>query len=381
MLLAHNRYRLPGGEERNVDGLEAALTDAGMEVRRHERDSATLDDSPLQRVLAGLALTYRPGAGGIRSALRDWQPSVVHFHNIWPLLTPSALRAASQSGAAVVLNVQNYRFACPGGTLLRSGEIHEDCIEGSSLLCGLRNPRSSRLEGVAYGIALELQRRLRMLDRWVDAFIAPSEFMRQMLVRAGLPPARIHVIPNSVPLTDQPQASERKYVLFFGRLVPEKGVRTLLEASRLLPDVPIVFAGDGPLAAEVSGAGGRTRYLGVLDPGGVTEALRQAAFTVVPSEWYEPLGRTAVESFEAGRAVVATRMGGLPEVVDNESTGLLVEPRAPAALAGAIERLWSDPRRAAEMGNQARATAEERFSRNEQTARLLQIYADAGAQR
>ena len=187
VLIAHNRYRNPGGEERHVDLLQEALLNVGIDARRFERLSAELDTSRRKRLVAGLALTYRPGGGGIGHTLDEWRPDIVHFHNVWPLLTPAALRIARLKGAATVLTVHNYRFACPGGTLLRNGSLHHSCIDGSSLACALRNPRGALAESIAYGLALELQRRLGFLERWVDAFVAPSEFVGRMLVRAGLP--------------------------------------------------------------------------------------------------------------------------------------------------------------------------------------------------
>src|SRR5581483_9713368 len=90
----------------------------------------------------GVTLTYRPaGARLLREVLVRETPDLVHFHNAFPLLTPAAVREAHRYGAGVVLTIHNYRFACPAGTLLRNGRIHDDCIEGSSLLCGLRNSR------------------------------------------------------------------------------------------------------------------------------------------------------------------------------------------------------------------------------------------------
>ncbi len=136
-------------------------------------------------------LAYDPAAGGISDALKQWRPEVVHFHNIWPLLTPAALRLAKRSGASVVLTLHNCRFACPGGTC--SVEAHpatnglrdNACLSGSSLRCALtNNPRRARGESVAYGAALEIQRRVGMLRRWVDAFIAPSGYVAAMLALA-----------------------------------------------------------------------------------------------------------------------------------------------------------------------------------------------------
>ena len=313
VLIAHNRYRHPGGEETHVDLLERGLAEAGVEVRRFERSSSELEGSPACKLGATLGLAYRPSGGGIRRALREWRPDVVHFHNIWPLLTPAALREAKRSGAAVVLTAHNYRFACPGGTLLRDGAIHEDCIEGSSLVCGLRGARESRAESIAYGLALEIQRRTRMLERWADAFVAPSDFMRGMLARSGLPAQRIHVIHNGIELPPPPPADRepgRRFALFAGRLAPEKGIRALLAAAEHCPEVPIAIAGDGALAEEVARSPlPNVRYLGSLGRQEVERAMSAAAFTACPSESYDNLPLAALESFGAGRAVLAAPGG------------------------------------------------------------------------
>jgi glycosyltransferase involved in cell wall biosynthesis len=374
VLIAHNRYRAAGGEERHVELLDRGLTAAGVNVWRFERKSTDLDGSLFRKSATTLGLAYRPGAGGIPRILRLRRPTVVHFHNIWPLLTPSALRAAKHSGATVVLTIHNYRFACPGGTLLRHGLVHDDCIQGSSLRCGLRNSRGNRVESFAYGVALEIQRRAGMLRRWVDAFIAPSEFMAEMLVRSGLPQERVYVVPYGLPLPAETPAPERRHVLFVGRLVAEKGVRTLLAAARLRPDVPIVIAGDGTLAPAAKAVSHNVRYAGRLDRADIAKALSEAAFTVVPSEWHDNLPFAALESFAAGRAVVATRMGGLPEIVDHGMTGLTVPPNDPLALAAAMGRLWDDHQRAADMGRRARTVAESRFHIDQQTAEHLRLY-------
>ena len=329
VLLVHNRYRTSGGEERHIDLLEEWLPQAGVDVRRFEVASPD-DPSLLERVSMGLTLTYRPaGARLLREVLIREKPDVVHFHNVFPLLTPAAMREASRHGMPVVLTVHNFRFACPAGTLLRNGRIHEDCVEGSSLLCGLRNSRGVWSESIAYGIALEAQRRLRLPHRWVDAYVAPSNFLAVMLARAGYPSDRIHTIYHGTPIEDAP-TPVGDYALYAGRLSEEKGVETLVAASRLAPRVPLVVAGAGPLEPLVRGAAdGSVRYLGRVEPSEINRLIRDARFTLMPSCWYEGLPFGALESMAAGRAVVASRLGGLAEIVDDGITGLLVPPRDP----------------------------------------------------
>jgi glycosyltransferase involved in cell wall biosynthesis len=371
VLLAHNRYRVPGGEERHVDLLEQGLTQAGVVVRRFERDSRGLESSFPARVTSALTLAYRPGGGGIGRAIDGWAPNVVHFHNVWPLLTPAALRIARTRGAAVVLTVHNYRFACPGGTLLRNGHVHEDCVEGSSLACAVRSPRGRLGESLAYGVALELQRRLRMLERWVDAFVAPSRFVARMLERAGIPGERIHLIGNGVP-DDEPQPGGSRYAFYAGRLSEEKGVRTLIEAARLAPEVPVVVAGDGPLAELVRKSA--VTYLGRLDRAETAAALADSSFAVAPSEWYENQPLAVLEALSAGKPVIATGLGGLPEIVKDGVNGAIVPPRSPAELARTMQLLWRDPDRTRRLGEQARVAAREAHSLERQTRSLVALY-------
>jgi glycosyltransferase involved in cell wall biosynthesis len=374
ILLVHNRYRTAGGEERHIDLLEEWLPGAGVEVIRFE--VASPDDSSLvERVRLGLTLTYRPaGARLLRDVLVRERPDVVHFHNVFPLLTPAAMREARLHGARVVLTIHNYRFACPAGTLLRNGRIHEDCIEGSSLLCGLRNPRGIWSESLAYGIALELQRRLRLPHRWIDAYVAPSRFIAAMLARAGYPAARIHTIYHGTPVDDEP-SRVGNFAFYAGRLSSEKGVETLLAASRLAKRVPVVIAGDGPLMPRVRAmAEGRTSYVGHVGSERVAQLRRAALFSVAPSECYEGQPYGVLESMAAARPVVASRLGGLAEIIDDGVSGLLIPPRDPPALAAAMETLWDDKARASEMGVRAWLFAREHFSPSEQARRLAELY-------
>lgn len=385
VLLAHNRYRVAGGEERHVELLERGLLDQGIEVRRFERNSAELANSLPKRLVAGATLAYRPGGGGITSVLDEWKPDVVHFHNIWPLLTPAALRLAGHRGAAVVLTLHNYRFACPGGTCpsrdqpLDGGFLNTQCIQGSAILCALRhNPRRGRLQSCAYGIAVETQRRLNFMDRWADAFIAPSAFVGQMLGLAGLSEDRVHVIPHGLPPSESNPSGEN-FALFAGRLTPEKGITTLLDAARIASDVPLVIAGEGSVPNEVHGA--NVTYVGKLDRTQMATTLGESAFTVMPSEWHENFPYSALESFAAGKAVIATTVGGLPEIVTHGETGLLVAPHAPGALADAMRTLWHDPALAARLGASASRVARERFSLARQVEKTVELYETISSRR
>jgi glycosyltransferase involved in cell wall biosynthesis len=379
VLIAHNRYRVAGGEERHVALLASALKTAGLETRLFERESDTLAASRLHRLRAGALLAYSPRGGGIGKVLEDWRPDVVHFHNIWPHLTPAALRLAKRADAAVVLTLHNCRFACPGGTCsvqahpAHSGLYDNQCLAGSSLRCALRhNPRGDLGESVAYGLAQEIQRRLHMLERWVDAFVAPSRYVAHMLGLAGIPSHRVTVIPHGVPVGPPVDRREARFALFAGRISAEKGIKTLIEAVAASPDVPVAVAGSGAMVEEVRAA--PLAYLGHLDRSGMDRALAEAAFTVIPSECHESFPYGALESFAAGKPVIATAVGGLPEIVLHEETGLIVTPGSKGALADAMRTLWRDPELTAALGAKALQMAREKFTLDLQIERTVELY-------
>lgn len=383
VLLAHNRYRTIGGEERHVTLLGGGLQSAGHETRLFEPRSDVLARSRLQRLRAGVQLAYRPGGAGIGAVIEDWRPDVVHFHNIWPLLTPAAIRLSKQAGAATVLTLHNCRFACPAGTCsiqahpARTGLMDNRCLAGSSLRCALKNnPRGKIGESVAYGLAQEIQRRLHMLERWVDAFIAPSGYVAYMLGSIGIPRNCITVIPNGVPVRQSPRRRGSRFALFAGRISAEKGIETLIEAAGAASDVPVAVAGDGPLAGRVQAA--PVEFLGHLDRDAMDEALAEAAFTVIPSECHETFPYGALESFEAEKPAVATTVGGMPELVAHEETGLLVSPGSPSALAEAMRRLWRDPGLRAGLGSNALRAVREKYSLEIQVDRTVELYRELG---
>jgi glycosyltransferase involved in cell wall biosynthesis len=358
ILLVHNRYRSPGGEERHLELLFRSLTDLGAEVRLLVVDSGALR-TRRSRLATALALPYSPASyRRVRDEVRRMGAEVVHFHNLWPLLTPAALHGARDAGARVVLTVHNYRFACPLGTLLRHGETHDDCLAGSSLACGLRGAREHGLRAVAYGAALELHRRLGWLERWVDAYVAPAEFVRRALARAGIEPARVHVIRHGVPPSGRRRprstAGGTSYALYAGRLAREKGIEVIAAAARLAPEVPIVVAGSGPLEAGLRLDRPRSLSLvGQLDPERVALLHAGSAMSLLPSTCHEVAPYSALEAAAAGKPVIASAVGGIPEIVADGTTGLLVPPGDPGALAAAMKRLWHDPDAAAGLGAQA----------------------------
>jgi glycosyltransferase involved in cell wall biosynthesis len=376
ILIAHSRYRHIGGEERNVELLIRGLTERGMDVRLLELSSAELR-SALSRIAAGAGMVYRPSsARAVREQTAAWKPDVVHVHNLLPLLSPSVLRESKRLGAAVVLTAHNHRLFCPAGTLTRRGRVHHDCVRGSSFLCGARGARSNYAESLLYGAVIEVHRRLHLVDRWVDRYVTPSTYLRDILASTGMvrrSDDRIAVVPNGVRIPSR-VAERRDHGLFAGRLSAEKGLGTLLAAAALVPEVPLVVAGDGPLAGAVDGGSlPNLRRVGHLSQEELETLRASAAFTVIPSECPESQPYAALESLASGVPLVATRVGGLAELA-GDADSLLVEEKDPRGLAAAMEQAWASANSKPAWGEDARRVAVERYSLETHISSILGVY-------
>jgi len=232
----------------------------------------------------------------------------------------------------------------------------------------------------AVALMLKTHRALETWTKKVDAYIAISRFAANKFVKAGFPAKKMFVKSNFV----DPDPGERTrlgdYALFVGRLSPEKGLSTLVEAWRRLPvAVPLLIVGDGPLrqqlAADTAGAGlNNIRLVGQLPRDEVYTAMKKAAFLVVPSVWQEPFGLIVAEAFACGTPVLGARIGAIPELLEHEVTGLQFAPGDPDDLAKQVAWAWEHPAHLAAMGKSARKVYEQKYTARANYASLREIY-------
>jgi len=321
------------------------------------------------------AIWSRRTIDDLRRLISRRPPDVVHCHNLFPALSPAVLRAVDGAGVAVVMTLHNYRLACLPATFLRKGRICEDCL-GKTPWRGVvhRCYRGSLPASASLATSLTLHRALGSFD-CVDLFLAVSEFVRAKHVEAGLPADRVAVKRNFA-WEVAPREGAGEYFLFAGRLSPEKGVRTLLEAWSGT-DAPLVIAGDGPERDELQRtAPSGVKFLGAVEPDEMPALLARARALVLPSVWYEGAPRTIVEAYAAGVPVVASAVGALTELVDDSVTGLLVPPHDSRALAAAVARLGDDGE-SISLGHAARLQWSERYSPDAGLKDLVGAYRSA----
>jgi glycosyltransferase involved in cell wall biosynthesis len=371
VLLLHNRYRVEGGEERSVELQRRALARAGVEHRLIERRSADTG-----RGRAAVAM-LRGGSdeAEVAAAVRELGADVAHAHNMQPLIGPRGLAAAREAGARVVLHLHNARLFCAIGVAARDGAPCFRC-RGRNTVPGLvLNCRGSLPEAAVYAAALAAHQPL-VFDA-VDRFATPSRWAAGQLALLGVPADRLDVLPHYLPaaeLAPSSRAGEGGYALVASRLSSEKGLGTAIEAAALA-GVPLRIAGDGPQAAELAGLarrlGAPVEMLGPVARARMSELLAGAAMLVLSSHYHEFSPFSVLEAMGAGVPVVATRTGGVPELIGPDRCVPMGD--APA-LAERMRALWGDPGRRREEGEALLTRTREQHSEERYLRELLELY-------
>ena len=378
MLLLHNRYQHPGGED-NVFRAEAdLLRRQGHEVVEFVEDNARLDGmSPLKAAVD--AVWSREARRHIRRLIEENKPDVAHFHNTFLRISPAAYYTCREAGVPVVQTLHNYRLVCPGALLMRDGRVCEDCLGKVVPWPGVVHGcwRGLQMQTAVVAGMLTVHRLLRTWQEQVDVYIALTEFARRKFIEGGLPADRIVVKPNFVHPDPGGRGAPGRYALFVGRLSPEKGLGTLLKAWQSLKEIPLKVVGDGPLREQVQAfaAGyGAVEVLGRRPHHEVIALMKGARCLVFPSECYENFPMSVAEAFACGVPVIASRLGAMAEIVEEGRSGLLFEPGDAEDLAAKMEWAWAHPRELAEMGREARREYEEKYTAERNYERLMAIY-------
>jgi glycosyltransferase involved in cell wall biosynthesis len=382
ILLCHNFYQNPGGEDTVFANEGALLESRGHQVIRYQRSN---DDIKTMGKLEAFGKTIwnSDTTTDISRLIRSERPDLLHCHNTFPLISPSAYHVAKSMNVAVVQTLHNYRMICPNAQLLRAGSICEQCVGRKLAWPAVAHGcyRNSRMASSAVVAMLAYHRQKASWAQFVDRYIALTQFSRDKFIEGGLPADKIAVKPNFVASAEKPGRGTAGHALFVGRLSPEKGVQTLLDAWKLLPNaLPLKIVGDGPMAKTVRAAADRDDRITWLgsQPGSQVQGLMgEARALIMPSIWYEPFGLTMIEAFAMGTPVIASRLGAMSEMVDAGKTGLFFEPGDAGALAKTVQQAIEQPDLLASFRIAARLQYERYYSADENYRQLSGIYEDA----
>lgn len=363
-----------------VEATTRVLTKNGHQSRLIMKSSRDLERRVLKRICAFWGGVYNVRTYyEMRRLLDKERPDIVHVHSVYPMFSPSVLVACCRGGVPVVMTVHSHNLTCPTWYHLYKGRICEDCLGGREYWCVLKNCRNNMFESSGYALRSSFARKFRLFHENVTTLIATTPFAKERLVRAGFREDQVAVIPNPTSVSKAahgPPAGE--YVGFSGRISPEKGLNVLLAAAARMPTVPFKVAGDGPAFREMKARAPRNvEFLGRLGFNELLSFYRRAQVLVVPSLCFELFGMVVVDAMALGVPVIASRIGGLPYVVEDGVTGLLFEPGNHEALVSALGQLLGDPELCLRMGKAGQQKAMQEFTEDKYFHNLMSVYQTA----
>jgi glycosyltransferase involved in cell wall biosynthesis len=378
VLVAHNFYQRPGGEDGVFRRESQLLEQHGHEVEYYIAHNDEIKSYGIASFasLASKTIWNRETVRSVRALMQRSRPDVLHVHNTFPLISPAIYEAAHLEGVPVVQTLHNYRLMCPEGAFRRRGKVCEDCVDTSTFWPGVVHGcyHDSRAQS---GVVAAMLATHRLLGTWrhkVSRYIALSQFAKDKFVEGGFLPEQIVIKPNFCDYRGGVSASRGSHVLFVGRLSAEKGLTTLLGAVARMSDPPLLrVAGDGPLMRSEEGP--RIDWLGHRSTPEVVDLMSRAAVMVVPSVCYEggtPL--TLLEAFATGTPVIASAIGTLGEVISDGETGLLVPPGDSAALAERLHWALHHPEEMRAIGLRGREEFECKYTPERNHQALMEIY-------
>jgi glycosyltransferase involved in cell wall biosynthesis len=382
VLVVHNFYQQPGGEDTVFSAETDLLRQHGHEVIEYTESNERINSMNAFNVALNTLWSFSSKRKMLEVVNRI-KPDVVHFHNTFLLISPSAYYACKEADVPVIQSLHNPRLICPAANLYRDGNVCEDCVGKTPPWPGVLHGcyRSSRSQTALVATMLTLHRIFKTWERTIDTFIVFTEFYRKKFIEWGLPSEKIALKPHFVdPDPGYRTRDKGDYVLYIGRLDREKGIPTLLEAWRHNKNVPLKIRGDGNLLGEVRSYINRNgvnsiEIVGRLDKDELNELIKNARFLVWPSEgYYETFGLVAVEAFACGVPVIASRTGTLAENVTDGHTGLHFTPGDAEDLSSKIKWAWNNPENMACMGRAARKVYEANYTSEKNYRMLLDIY-------
>ncbi len=326
---------------------------------------------------------YSPQARArLRKMIAAFRPDVAHVRNIYHHLSPSILWELKAQGVPVLYHLNDFKLLCPSYNMVAKDHACEHC-RGGQFWRVLTEGCYPGPAGAAVVLAAEayFHKWAQTYQKCVDLFLAPSRFVKEKLVENGWDGKNIEVLPHfqRVPRELPPPPAGDAPVLYFGRLSTEKGLTDLLRAMKRLPRVRLRIAGDGPQREDLQRLAGElsltnVEFVGHVGGDALDGLIAAARFTVLPSRAYETLGKTILESYAQGRAVVASDLGSRRELVEEGVTGLLYRPGDVEQLAGAISFLWDRPALALQMGAAGRERVRQQFTPEDHYAALSSLY-------
>lgn len=344
VLIVHNHYRIPGGEDTVVCNEKKLLESHGHKVYFYHRDNAEMDKmSLLKKAILPFTAIFNPRTYiEVRRLIRNHKIEVIHVHNTLNLISPAVYYAALSLKVPVVQTVHNFRLLCPNAVFYREGNICEDCVE-NGLYCAVRHRcyRNSRVQTLVCVISMVIHRMTGIYGKL--NYICLTDFNKEKLLKLKqVREEKVFVKPNFT--YDLKGGSRREdYYLYIGRIEEIKGVSVLMEAFFRMPDRRLLLAGMGTeidlYKRKVADKGiTNIDFLGFKKKDELAQLLKAAKAVIVASQWYETFGMIVIEAFAGHTPVIAGDIGNIGSLVEDRVNGIKFRYNSVESLIDAVEQ-------------------------------------------
>jgi glycosyltransferase involved in cell wall biosynthesis len=381
ILMVHNKYKLKGGEDESTEAEIELLRRKGHIVDEFYENNDKINK--FSSICVGISCIWSmKNYKRLTKKLIENNYDLVHVQNFFPLISPSVFYAASFSKVPVVHTLRNYRLLCPNGLLLKGDRSCEICTRKVFAWPGVLGGcyRGKTLATLSVSLMLSIHKLLKTWEKKVDAFVALSEFEKEIFIKAGFPAKRIYVKPNFLIEDSGPGRGAGDFALYVGRLSVEKGVDILIQSWSKVPgDSKLKIIGSGPLEQDlkkIASNDSRISFLGRLPMAEALKVMGEAKVVVVPSRCHETFGRVVIESFSKGTPVLVSSSGAPSELVNDGKNGFRFSINSEKELSDKLTLFFSKNFCAEKFRENSRKAFLERFSEEKNYKNIYEIYAE-----
>jgi glycosyltransferase involved in cell wall biosynthesis len=375
ILIIYNRYQQHGGEDTVFETESSMLRNHGHDVIEFVDDNHRAV-SLNKAVLACRTIWSRESYRKIRELIQVTKPDIVHIHNTFFMISPSAYDACRAEKVPVIQTLHNYRMICPAAVLYRDGHVCEECV-AKTYAYPAQIHRCYHHSFSQTSVIVMMNFLHHLFGTWnnkIDQYITLTSFGRNKFQQGRFAVNKLIVKPNFIYPDPGCDDIKEAYILFSGRHTKEKGIHTLLSAWDKL-NLPLKMTGAGPLTDEIIQRKNKNIDLkGSVSYDDLYILMRKARFQIFPSEWYEGFGLVIIEAFACGTPVITAKTGCAADLVTDHVTGLHFTPGDPQDLAEKVSWAWDHPEEMAVMGKNARREYEEKYTMEKNYDMLMQIY-------
>ena len=317
----------------------------------------------------------------LATLIYDVKPDVCHIHNIYTQISPSILHTLRDQHVPVVMTVHDHHLLSPQYNIWAEGcgpDLRDVGIVKGTFS---KFHKDSLAASFAQVVTYKFHRWQKMYDRNVDLFLCPSHYMKQQMIRGGFPEKKLRVLPYGVdPKLVEPKYDHKKYALFVGRLSEEKGIETIISLAKILPDITFKIVGRGPEMEKLHRAGDKCKnieFVGFRMGEELRTLYEGATAVLIPSRVHEVFPLITLEAMSIGKPVIGSKVGGMPEIIEDGVNGFLVSPLDLHGWTESLMRIFYDDDLQKQLSHGARETIEKRFSLDEHHRKLMSFYNEA----